>query len=70
VGYFQNKGLIKILCGLTENWQTGDYFKARENRDWERFDKLSDNEKLLYRIKEAKEYINGYYTDESDELDL
>jgi hypothetical protein len=40
-----NYNLIKITEKLTQE----QIFYARRNRNWEKFDKLSEVEKLLYR---------------------
>ena len=64
MSYFQNRGLVNALNDITRNWETIDYFKARASRSWDKFDRLSESEKLMYRLREAKEYNQGYLSDD------
>jgi len=48
--------LHQELIYLTQNWKPQNTFEARRDRDWKTFDRLSDMEKLIYRINEAKLY--------------
>ena len=47
-----NYNLMKISERLTQE----QIFYARRNRNWEKFDKLSEVEKLLYRLEEFQIY--------------
>ena len=44
------------LIYLTRDWTPHTTFRARAARDWKTFDRLSEMEKLIYRINEAKLY--------------
>jgi hypothetical protein len=44
---------LKLIC---EKLTIEQIFYARRNRDWEKFDKLSEVEKLLYRLEELQIY--------------
>jgi hypothetical protein len=41
---------------ISEKLTIGQIFYARRNRNWEKFDKLSEVEKLLYRLEEFQIY--------------
>ena len=41
-------------------------FYARRNRNWEKFDKLSEFEKLLYRLEEFQIYEDILNNDENN----
>lgn len=41
---------------ISEKLTQEQIFYARRNRDWEKFDKLSEVEKLLYRLEEFQIY--------------
>lgn len=60
------KNLNKQLFKLTEKFETEDFFKSRKERNWEKFDKLDEIEKLKYRIREIKEYLYGYFDDNEE----
>jgi hypothetical protein len=47
-----NQRLFKIMSQLS----TEELFEARLNRNWEVFDKLSELEKLYYRLEELEIY--------------
>jgi len=44
---------LKLIC---EKLTVEQIFYARRNRNWEKFDKLSEVEKLLYRLEELQIY--------------
>ena len=44
---------LKLIC---EKLTIDQIFYARRNRNWEKFDKLSEVEKLLYRLEELQIY--------------
>ena len=41
---------------ISEKLTQDQIFYARRNRNWEKFDKLSEVEKLLYRLEEFQIY--------------
>ena len=43
---------------------------ARRNRNWEKFDKLSEVEKMLYRLEEFEIYEDLLNNDENNFEDL
>ena len=52
-----NKELLYYnLRIISEKLTIEQIFYARRNRDWEKFDKLSEVEKLLYRLEEFQIY--------------
>ena len=52
-----NKELLYYnLRIISEKLTQEQIFYARRNRDWEKFDKLSEVEKLLYRLEEFQIY--------------
>jgi hypothetical protein len=52
-----NKELLYYnLRLISEKLTIEQIFYARRNRNWEKFDKLSEVEKLLYRLEEFQIY--------------
>ena len=52
-----NKELLYYnLRVITEKLTIEQIFYARRNRNWEKFDRLSEVEKLLYRLEEFQIY--------------
>jgi len=52
-----NKELLYYnLKMISEKLTQEQIFYARRNRNWEKFDKLSEVEKLLYRLEEFQIY--------------
>jgi hypothetical protein len=52
-----NKELLYYnLRVISEKLTIEQIFYARRNRNWEKFDKLSEVEKLLYRLEEFQIY--------------
>jgi hypothetical protein len=52
-----NKELLYYnLRMISEKLTVNQIFYARRNRNWEKFDKLSEVEKLLYRLEEFQIY--------------
>ena len=48
--------LIYNITLISEQLTTEQLIFARRNRNWEKFDKLSEVEKLLYRLEEFEIY--------------
>lgn len=46
--------LNKRLASIIEHLTTEDIIEARRNRNWETFDKLSEIEKLKWRLEELE----------------
>lgn len=51
---------------ISEKLTQEQIFYARRNRDWEKFDKLSEVEKLLYRLEEFQIYEDILNDDENN----
>lgn len=61
------KRLHKKIIELTKDFSFHDFLECRKERNWEKFDMLNPSQKLIYRIKEIKEYKNGYSSDEEEQ---
>jgi hypothetical protein len=51
---------------ISEKLTQQQIFYARRNRNWEKFDKLSEVEKLLYRLEEFQIYEDILNDDENN----
>ena len=51
---------------ISEKLTQEQIFYARRNRNWEKFDKLSEVEKLLYRLEEFQIYEDILNNDENN----
>lgn len=51
---------------ISEKLTQEQIFYARRNRNWEKFDKLSEVEKLLYRLEEFQIYEDILNDDENN----
>ena len=60
-----NKDLLNHkLMMISQKLSIEQVMYARRNRDWEKFDRLSEVEKMLYRLEEFEIYediIDPYY---------
>jgi hypothetical protein len=62
-----NKELLYYnLRVISEKLTIEQIFYARRNRNWEKFDKLSEVEKLLYRLEEFQIYEDILNNDENN----
>jgi hypothetical protein len=62
-----NKELLNYnLRVISEKLTIEQIFYARRNRNWEKFDKLSEVEKLLYRLEEFQIYEDILNSDENN----
>jgi len=62
-----NKELLYYnLKMISEKLTQEQIFYARRNRNWEKFDKLSEVEKLLYRLEEFQIYEDILNNDENN----
>jgi hypothetical protein len=62
-----NKELLyQNLMKISEKLTVKQIFYARRNRNWEKFDKLSEVEKLLYRLEEFQIYEDILNDDENN----
>jgi hypothetical protein len=62
-----NKELLYYnLKMISEKLTQQQIFYARRNRNWEKFDKLSEVEKLLYRLEEFQIYEDILNDDENN----
>jgi hypothetical protein len=57
-GFNQKKNLTNKIIELTRNFTTEDFFKCRKDRNWEKFDQLSEEEKLNFRLAEISDFLN------------
>lgn len=62
-----NKELLyHNLMTISEKLTVKQIFYARRNRNWGKFDKLSEVEKLLYRLEEFQIYEDILNDDENN----
>lgn len=62
-----NKDLLnEKLRIISEKLTTEQILYARRNRNWQKFDRLSEVEKLLYRLEEFEIYEDILREDEND----
>ena len=62
-----NKDLLYYnLRIISEKLTIEQIFYARRNRNWEKYDKLSEVEKLLYRLEEFQIYEDILNDNEND----
>jgi hypothetical protein len=62
-----NKELLyHNLAMISEKLTIEQIIYARRNRNWEKFDKLSEVEKLLYRLEEFQIYEDILNNDENN----
>jgi hypothetical protein len=65
-----NKELLYYnLRIITEKLTIEQVFYARRNRNWEKFDKLSEVEKLLYRLEEFQIYEDFLNDNDNNNFD-
>lgn len=56
--------LGKRINNLIRDFTTEDFIKSRVDRNWEKFDRLEDEEKMVWRIGELCDYLNITRDDE------
>jgi hypothetical protein len=56
------------LMKISEKLSTKQLIYARRNRNWFKFDKLSEVEKLLHRLEELEIY-EDFLNDDEDDID-
>ena len=66
-----NKDLLnRKLMMISQKLSIEQVMYARRNRNWEKFDKLSEVEKMLYRLEEFEIYEDLLNNDENNFEDL
>jgi len=62
MSFYNNKNAVRQLSLkieiLRKDFLIEDDFKSRKERNWEKFDRLNEIEKLHWRIAELSDYLN------------
>lgn len=65
-----NKDILNHKIGLIlEKLTTEQIIYARRNRNWEKFDRMSEVDKLLYRLEELEIYEDILSEEDNNEED-